>query len=165
MFAEIRHSSLRPDAHYAQLKSALPPGKSGAIVTFTGLVRDFNQDGGIEGISLEHYPGMTEKAMLALLTAAMERFTLESAGIVHRVGCIQNNEEIVWVGCASAHRQAAFSAACYIMDMLKQSVPLWKKELTAGKSQWVEAKASDEGAALKWLRRVQPQSDNSGAKE
>lgn len=152
MFAEVTHSAVQPDLHYAQLKRELSPGKTGAIVTFTGLVRDFNAQGGIEGISLEHYPGMTEKAMMALLDSAAARFELASAGIVHRVGQVSNDEEIVWVGCASAHRQAAFDAAAFIMDMLKQSVPLWKKEIADGKAEWVPAKASDEHAALKWLQ-------------
>lgn len=152
MFAEVTQSPLDPAAHYASLKKTLPPGKCGAIVTFTGLVRDFNEAGGIDGIALEHYPGMTEKAMLTLLESAKERFSLLSAGIVHRVGEVKNHEEIVWVGCASAHRQAAFTAAGYIMDMLKQSVPLWKKEIVDGKARWVAAKASDDAAAMKWLQ-------------
>ena len=151
MFAEVIHSPLQPAAHYSKLKGELPAGKSGAIVTFTGLVRDFNEAGHIDGISLEHYPGMTENAMLSLLTTAAQRFSLVSAGIVHRVGEVSNSEEIVWVGCASMHRKAAFDAAGYIMDMLKQSVPLWKKEIADGTVKWVAPKASDDDAALKWL--------------
>lgn len=151
MFADVIHSPLQPTEYYSQLKAQLPAGKSGAIVTFTGLVRDFNEAGYIDGISLEHYPGMTENAMLSLLTTAAERFSLVSAGIVHRVGEVSNFEEIVWVGCASMHRKAAFDAAGYIMDMLKQSVPLWKKEIADGTATWVTPKASDDDAALKWL--------------
>lgn len=151
MFAEVINSPLQPTEYYSQLKAQLPAGKSGAIVTFTGLVRDFNEAGHIDGISLEHYPGMTENAMLSLLTTAAQRFSLVSAGIVHRVGEVSNFEEIVWVGCAATHRKAAFDAAGYIMDMLKQSVPLWKKEIADGEATWVAPKASDDNAAMKWL--------------
>ncbi|WP_414827764.1 molybdenum cofactor biosynthesis protein MoaE [Alteromonas sp. H39] len=165
MFAEVVHSPLQPAEYYSKLKEALPAGKSGAIVTFTGLVRDFNEAGPIDGISLEHYPGMTENAMLAILTTATERFSLVSAGIVHRVGDVSNVEEIVWVGCASRHRNAAFDAAGFIMDMLKQSVPLWKKEIADGKAKWVAPKASDDDAALRWLSEADaPPSAMTGKK-
>ena len=116
-------------------------------------MRDFNNAGDIDGIELEHYPGMTEKALMLLVEQASERFSLNSAGALHRVGRIHNNEQIVWVGAAAPHRQAAFDAACYLMDMLKQSVPLWKKEFKGDKSEWVEAKASDDKAALKWMHK------------
>jgi len=124
----------------------------GAIVTFTGLVRDNNQSGRIEGIELEHYPEMTQAALEKLVQETSLRFSLRSAGVVHRVGRLLNDEQIVWVGCAAAHRQAAFDGATFLMDMLKQSVPLWKKELKQGESIWVKPKASDDDAALKWLK-------------
>lgn len=123
----------------------------GAIVTFTGLVRDFNADGPIEGMSLEHYPGMTERALVNLATQAIDRFSLHNAGIVHRVGTLANHEQIVWVGTAASHRKAAFNAASYMMDTLKSSVPLWKKEFQQGSAHWVDAKNSDAQAALSWL--------------
>ena len=154
MFAYIQEQDFDQGDLYAQLQSqtqAKTLGNTGAIVTFTGLVRDFNNAGNIDGIELEHYPGMTEKALSILIDKAIERFSLTNAGAVHRVGRIYNNEQIVWVGCAAAHRQAAFDGACFLMDMLKQSVPLWKKEFKGDKSTWVEAKGSDDAAALKWM--------------
>lgn len=126
-------------------------GNVGAIVTFTGLVRDNNADGNILGIELEHYPGMTEQALSNLVQQAITRFSLTSAGAVHRVGRLYNDEQIVWVGTAAPHRAAAFEGANFLMDMLKQSVPLWKKEFTRGNSHWVEVKASDDKAAMAWL--------------
>ncbi len=96
---------------------------------------------------------MTEKALMLLVEQAVDRFSLNSAGALHRVGRIYNNEQIVWVGAAAPHRQAAFDAASYLMDMLKQSVPLWKKEFKGDKSEWVAAKASDDKAALKWMHK------------
>lgn len=154
MFANIQEQDFDQGELYAQLQSqasAKTIGNTGAIVTFTGLVRDFNNAGDIDGIELEHYPGMTEKALSTLIDKAIERFSLTSASAVHRVGRIYNNEQIVWVGCAAAHRQAAFDGACFLMDMLKQSVPLWKKEFKGDNSTWVEAKGSDDAAALKWM--------------
>jgi molybdopterin synthase catalytic subunit len=154
MFAYIQQQDFDQGDLYAQLQlqtHATTLGNTGAIVTFTGLVRDFNSAGDIDGIELEHYPGMTEKALSTLIDKAIDRFSLTNAGAVHRVGRIYNNEQIVWVGCAAAHRQAAFDGACYLMDMLKQSVPLWKKEFKGDRSTWVEAKGSDDAAALKWM--------------
>lgn len=124
--------------------------KSGAVVTFSGMVRDYNQQGDIDGIELEHYPGMTEKALLTLGKDAYSRFDLDAISIVHRVGKIANYEPIVWVAAASQHRQAAFDAAAFTMDALKQRVPLWKKEWRGEKAQWVEAKQSDAEALANW---------------
>ena len=95
---------------------------------------------------------MTEQALTNLVQEAITRFSLTSAGAVHRVGRLYNDEQIVWVGTAAPHRAAAFEGANFLMDMLKQSVPLWKKEFTRDNSRWVEVKASDDKAALAWLR-------------
>ena len=155
MFALVQDADFDHGELYARLKQSADErasGNTGAIVTFTGLVRDFNNAGDIDGIELEHYPGMTEKALMKLVEQAVVRFSLNSAGALHRVGRIYNNEQIVWVGAAAQHRQAAFDAASFLMDMLKQSVPLWKKEFTRDNSRWVEVKASDDKAALAWLR-------------
>ncbi|GFD89571.1 molybdopterin guanine dinucleotide biosynthesis protein MoaE [Tenacibaculum sp. KUL152] len=157
MFARVQQDNFAFDELYNELVEhslTIAPGNTGAIVTFTGLVRDFNNSGDIEGIELEHYPGMTEKALLSLVEQACERFSLNGAGAVHRVGRLYNNEQIVWVGTAAPHRQAAFEAANFLMDMLKQSVPLWKKEFKGDSATWVEAKASDDKAALKWMRET-----------
>ncbi|GGW89664.1 molybdenum cofactor biosynthesis protein MoaE [Alteromonas halophila] len=152
MFTAICRSDFSHQALYDRLRQEAPAGKAGAIVTFTGLVRDMNDDGAIGGIELEHYPGMTERVLDELASQAMSRFSLISAGIVHRVGRILNHEQIVWVGCVAAHRQAAFDGACFTMDILKQSVPLWKKELVGGTGKWVAAKHLDEAAAMRWTR-------------
>lgn len=151
MFAEIISADIDHNALYQRLWQDCAGHGVGAIVTFTGLVRDYNQQGPIDGIELEHYPGMTEQALKVLLQTACQRFELLSAGIVHRVGKVANHEQIVWVGSAATHRQAAFDSACYMMDTLKQAVPLWKREFQGGKGHWVEAKDSDHHAALAWM--------------
>ena len=155
MFALIGDADFDQQWLYNRLRqeaSQKAKGNVGAIVTFTGLVRDNNADGNILGIELEHYPGMTEQALTNLVQEAITRFSLTSAGAVHRVGRLYNDEQIVWVGTAAPHRAAAFEGANFLMDMLKQSVPLWKKEFTRHNSRWVEVKASDDKAALAWLR-------------
>ena len=114
----VQTETFEPGALQAELTTA---GKAGAVVTFTGHVRDS------EGLYLEHYPGMTEKVMADLRDRAIDRFDLTDAGIVHRVGMLRTDEVIVWVGTCSRHRQKAFEAACFMMDTLKSQVPLWKK--------------------------------------
>ncbi len=148
MFVRVQKEAINPEAESAGMRERLK--KSGAFVTFCGLVRDFNENGNIDGISLEHYPGMTEKSMTSLVEEALSRFDLEEVGLVHRVGRIDHSQIIVWVGCAAAHRQAAFEAASFIMDLLKQNVPLWKKEHLGSDSKWVDVKQSDDDAAAKW---------------
>lgn len=131
MFALIGDADFDQQWLYNRLRqeaSQKAKGNVGAIVTFTGLVRDNNADGNILGIELEHYPGMTEQALTNLVQEAITRFSLTSAGAVHRVGRLYNDEQIVWVGTAAPHRAAAFEGANFLMDMLKQSVPLWKKK-------------------------------------
>ncbi|CAD5271989.1 Molybdopterin synthase catalytic subunit [Alteromonas sp. 38] len=155
MFALIGNADFDQQWLYNRLRqeaSQKAKGNVGAIVTFTGLVRDNNADGNILGIELEHYPGMTEQALTDLVQQAITRFSLTSAGAVHRVGRLYNDEQIVWVGTAAPHRAAAFEGANFLMDMLKQSVPLWKKEFTRDDSRWVDVKSSDDKAALAWLR-------------
>ena len=125
---------------------------AGALVTFAGFVRDFNLEGDIQGLELEHYPGMTEKALESLALSTQERFKCIAVQIVHRVGKIENHEPIVWVGAASSHRQAAFDATMYAMDILKRDVPLWKKEWHNGEANWVEAKRSDAKSAQRWSK-------------
>lgn len=149
-FSRIQSEDFVQQVLFDELVNSSPA--SGAIVTFTGLVRDFNSSGSIEGIELEHYPQMAQQALEQLRLDALSRFDLCAAAIVHRVGRIANHQQIVWVGTASMHRQGAFDAAQYMMDMLKKSVPLWKKEWQNGQASWVEAKQADELAAMKWLQ-------------
>ncbi|MFM5854218.1 molybdopterin synthase catalytic subunit MoaE [Aeromonas rivipollensis] len=124
---------------------------SGAIVTFVGKVRDFNQGDAVKGLSLEHYPGMTEKALTDIVTEARGRWPLQECTLIHRIGDLLLGDQIVLVAVSSAHRDAAFEACHFIMDFLKTRAPFWKKELTAeGIQRWVEAKASDDAAAARW---------------
>lgn len=123
----------------------------GAIVTFTGLVRDFNVDGSVSSIYIEHYAGMTEKSLMAICAAAKKRWQLGHVRLIHRIGHIKSHEQIVFVGITSVHRQNAFDACQFIMDYLKTQAPLWKQEGTAQGMQWVASKMSDEESALRWL--------------
>jgi molybdopterin synthase catalytic subunit len=123
----------------------------GAIVSFTGRMRADNAGKAIAAMTLEHYPGMTESELARVEAEAHARWPLEASLIVHRVGVLKPGDNIVLVITASRHRQAAFSAAEFLMDYLKTSAPFWKKEIDAeGRAAWVEARASDERAADRW---------------
>ena len=125
----------------------------GAIVTFTGTVRAGNDGRDILGMTLEHYPGMTESELARVEAEAASRWPLQASLIVHRVGALKPGDNIVLVVTASAHREAAFAAAEFLMDYLKTSAPFWKKELGAdGKEHWVEARESDDAAAERWKK-------------
>lgn len=123
---------------------------SGAIVTFTGIVREMEQGDQLEALYLEHYPGMTEKALESIVDQARERWDLGNVVVVHRVGTLGLNANIVFVGVGSAHRDNAFQAACFIMDYLKRDAPFWKKEITNVGETWVEQKKTDLDAAEDW---------------
>ena len=124
---------------------------SGAIVTFVGKVRDFNQGEEVKGLALEHYPGMTEKALADIVQEARRRWPLQECTLIHRIGELWLGDQIVLVAVSSAHRDAAFDACHFIMDFLKTRAPFGKKELTAeGVQRWVEAKESDNAAAARW---------------
>jgi molybdopterin synthase catalytic subunit len=131
---------------YASLK--VRADNAGGIVMFVGLVRDLPD--GLLQMTLEHYPQMTEKALANIIADAKQRWPLQAVRIIHRVGNLQPSDQIVFVGVASAHRAAAFSAAEFIMDYLKTQAPFWKKEKQANGEQWVAAKVSDEDALEKW---------------
>ena len=123
----------------------------GAIVTFTGTVRSGNDGDAITGMTLEHYPDMTEAEMAGIEAEARARWPLQASLVVHRVGELNAGENIVLVIAASVHRQAAFEAAGFLMDYLKTRAPFWKKETTAsGDSAWVDARDADEDAAKRW---------------
>jgi len=122
----------------------------GAVVGFVGYVRDFNEGREVAGMLLEHYPGMTEKALAKIEVEARERWPLLGVEILHRVGPLQPGEPIVFVGTTSAHRQAAFAACDFIMDYLKTRAPFWKKEGTNEGACWVEGRDSDQQAAQRW---------------
>ncbi len=122
----------------------------GAIASFVGLARDHNDGSGVAAMTLEHYPGMTEKTLAELVADAQSRWTLLDVTLIHRVGRLLPGDPIVLVVVASSHRGEAFAACEYIMDALKTRAPFWKKEETAGGERWVEARASDAAAAARW---------------
>jgi molybdopterin synthase catalytic subunit len=124
----------------------------GAVVSFVGLMRDINDGDDVSGLFLEHYPGMTEKALQAIVDEARERWNLERALVVHRVGDITPEEPIVVVVAASRHRGEAFQACEFIIDYLKTRAPFWKRERTASGERWVDARHSDDAAEARWKR-------------
>uniref|UniRef100_UPI0015D2A42C molybdopterin synthase catalytic subunit MoaE n=1 Tax=Ningiella ruwaisensis TaxID=2364274 RepID=UPI0015D2A42C len=127
----------------------------GAIVTFTGLVRDFNQDGSVSSMFIEHYPGMTEKSLMKICSEARMRWELGQISVIHRIGHLTASEQIVFVGVTAKHRKEAFEGAQFIMDYLKNSAPLWKKEGTLSGMKWVDSKTSDEQALTRWYEDKQ----------
>lgn len=138
-------------AEYAALRKVA--GDAGAIVTFTGLVRELYEVGAadkIQSLTLEHYPGMTEKCLTEIVAQANTRWELLAACIIHRVGELRSGDQIVFVGTASSHRQHAFDAAQFMMDYLKSDAPFWKKQTTAKDSHWVESRDSDAEAIARW---------------
>ncbi|MGE8481558.1 MAG: molybdopterin synthase catalytic subunit MoaE [Pseudomonas sp.] len=122
----------------------------GAVATFVGYVRDINQGDKVSNLYLEHYPGMTERALQLIVDKAHERWPLQRVNIVHRVGLLNVGEPIVFVGVASQHRQAAFDACAFLMDYLKTRAPFWKREHTPSGERWVEGRESDRLAASRW---------------
>lgn len=123
---------------------------NGAVVLFVGLVRDFNQNSQLNGLFLEHYPAMTQSALVNIVKQAKEKWPLGNITVIHRVGHLCINDQIVLVGVSSQHRHAAFAGAEFIMDYLKVSAPFWKKELSDAGDVWVEAKSSDNEAVKRW---------------
>jgi len=122
----------------------------GAIASFSGLVRDRSTDNNLIALELEHYPGMTEKALKSIAESAMSRWGIDDIAIIHRVGRLLPAQNIVLVVVISAHRKEAFEACEFLMDYLKTRAPFWKKEITQQGEHWVEAKESDRHAAANW---------------
>lgn len=122
----------------------------GALVTFVGLMRDLNEGAAVTGMTLEHYPGMTERSLEKIADEAAERWDLEGIRIVHRVGPLEPQDQIVFVGVTSRHRGDAFRACEFLIDYLKAQAPFWKKERTADGDRWVAARESDSEAAARW---------------
>lgn len=136
--------------HEARL--AAPGGAAGAVVTFAGYCRD--EGGRLRALEIEHYPGMAERAIRRIAEEAAERWPLLQIRCLHRHGMIAPGDEIVFVACASVHRQAAFEAASFIMDFMKSKAPFWKREhlVNGTTGGWVEAKDTDDHAADRWHR-------------
>ena len=124
----------------------------GAIASFIGLVRDVNEGDRVSELMLEHYPGMTDKALEKIVEEAKSRWEIIDVLVVHRVGLLRPMDQIVLVVVAGAHRGEAFAACEFLMDYLKTQAPFWKKERTPAGSRWVEARSSDEAAARRWTR-------------
>lgn len=127
-------------------------GRVGAVCSFVGTVRDrtAGQPDAISSMELEHYPGMTEQSIEAMIDAAHQRFDILGARVVHRVGLLQPLDQIVLVVVSSAHRGESFAACEFLMDYLKTQAPFWKKESVAGTAKWVDARVSDDAALAKW---------------
>jgi molybdopterin synthase catalytic subunit len=138
----VQTEDFDPGAELEQLRSNCA-GKAGAVVSFTGLVRDLNDGTAVSQLTLEHYPGMTEKALADIEATAVERWNLVDAVIIHRVGPLFPNDRIVFVATASAHRKDAFRACEYLIDTLKTEAPFWKQEDTPTGKRWVEAPGRD----------------------
>jgi molybdopterin synthase catalytic subunit len=135
-------------AEVAALRAA-DPGV-GAVASFIGTVRDRNDGQGVSAMELEHYPGMTEKAIEAMIDEAFRRFDIRAARVIHRVGPLKPLDQIVLVVVTSAHRGASFQACEFLMDYLKTQAPFWKKETTPEGSRWVDARVSDDAALARW---------------
>jgi molybdopterin synthase catalytic subunit len=122
----------------------------GAVCAFVGTVRDRNDGSSVATLELEHYPGMTERAIDAMIDAAAQRFALRGVRVIHRVGPLQPQDQIVLVAVSSAHRGDAFAACEFLMDYLKTQAPFWKKEQTPTGARWVDARVSDDAALARW---------------
>ncbi len=124
----------------------------GAIVSFVGLVRDFNLNDTVSTLTLEHYPGMTEKALTNIAETAKNRWNVLDVVVIHRVGTLQPSDQIVLVAVSSTHRGEAFQASEFVMDYLKTEAPFWKKETTPAGERWVDAKVADDQARERWQK-------------
>jgi len=136
----------------AKLRAGNP--KVGAVVSFVGTVRDMNDGLDVAAMELEHYPGMTEKAIEAILAQAGARWPLAGAVVIHRIGPLKPQQQIVLVAVSAAHRGEAFAACEFIIDYLKTEAPFWKKEDTPAGARWVDARVSDEAALSKWSKKA-----------
>jgi molybdopterin synthase catalytic subunit len=125
----------------------------GAVVTFLGTVRDMNDGSQVKGMTLEHYPGMTEKALQEILDQAKTRWDIYQTLVIHRVGPLLPEDQIVLVAVTSAHRGEAFAACEFIMDYLKTAAPFWKKEDTPEGARWVDARVTDDAAMARWVKK------------
>ncbi len=149
-YISVRSSAFDPAVEELAIREG--NSQTGAVVSFLGLMRDLNEGDTISGMTLEHYPGMTEKALAAIVDEALERWQLDAVRLVHRVGELRPQDPIVLVSVASRHRSEAFRACEFIIDYLKTRAPFWKKEQTTDGERWVEARHSDEQAERKWSK-------------
>jgi len=148
MTVRIQAEDFDLSTEVAQLRAANP--KVGAVVTFVGTVRDLNEGEHVAEMELEHYPGMTEQSINAIIEQAKLRWPVSGALVLHRIGPLKPMEQIVLVAVMGAHRGEAFAACEFIIDYLKTEAPFWKKEQTPGGARWVDARVSDDAALKKW---------------
>jgi molybdopterin synthase catalytic subunit len=148
MPVRVQTADFDAGAEIARLRAGDP--RVGAVASFIGTVRDLNDDAEVARLTLEHYPGMTEKSLEAIVAEARSRFDIYDALVIHRVGELRPTDQIVLVAVTSAHRGEAFDACRFVMDFLKSRAPFWKKERTPEGDRWVEARASDDEAAARW---------------
>jgi len=148
---KIQENDFDIRAEIATLRKGDP--RVGAVVSFLGTVRDMNDGSQVKGMTLEHYPGMTEKALQEILDQAKARWDIYNTLVIHRVGPLLPEDQIVLVAVASAHRGEAFAACEFIMDYLKTAAPFWKKEDTPKGARWVDARVTDEAAMARWMKK------------
>jgi len=148
MSVRIHEQDFDVSAELAAMRLGNP--KIGAIASFVGVVRDINEGDSVATMTLEHYPGMTEKAITEIIDQARGRWEVLDALVIHRVGTLKPTDQIVLVIVASTHRGDAFSACEFIMDYLKTQAPFWKKEITPKGARWVDARVTDDKAAERW---------------
>ncbi len=150
MSISIQEHDFDVAAEMAALRSS--SSKIGALVSFVGLVRDFSQEGQIENIYLEHYPGMTEKALGKIIDEATKRWNLIGTRVIHRIGALMPNDQIVLVLTAAGHRREAFASCEFIIDYLKTAAPFWKREQTDHGGKWLETRDSDIQRMEHWIK-------------
>lgn len=149
MTVRVQQADFDTGAELQQLRATSPA--IGAVVSFVGQVRDINTNDQVSELTLEHYPGMTEKALEAIVTQAKSRWDVIDVLVIHRVGTLKPLDQIVLVAVSSAHRGEAFKACEFVMDYLKTEAPFWKKELLqTGETRWVDARVSDDQARERW---------------
>jgi molybdopterin synthase catalytic subunit len=148
MAVRVQREDFDVGAEIARLRAGNP--RVGAVASFVGVVRDLNEGADVATMSLEHYPGMTEKALAAIVEQARARWDLYDVLVVHRIGELKPADQIVLVVVTSAHRGDAFAACEFVMDYLKTEAPFWKKETTPDGTRWVDARDSDDAARGRW---------------
>lgn len=148
MTVRVQHEDFDVGAEIARLRAGNP--RVGAVASFVGVVRDLNEGADVASMTLEHYPGMTEKALAAIVEEAQRRWDLYDVLVIHRVGELRPTDQIVLVVVSSAHRGEAFAACEFVMDFLKTEAPFWKKEATPDGGRWVDARDSDDAARARW---------------
>lgn len=148
MSVRVQHEDFDAGAEIARLRANNP--KIGAVASFIGVVRDLNEGTAVGSITLEHYPGMTEKSLEAIAEQAKTRWNLSDVLIVHRIGTLAPTDQIVLVVTTSAHRGDAFAACQFVMDYLKTEAPFWKREVTGDGARWVDARETDALARERW---------------